>query len=250
MARRVLTPGHMSLLQTKVVVVGGSSGVGLAVAKAAAAAGATVVIASRSAEKVERARQAALPLALEGRTLDVADEAAVQRFFAETGPFDHLVTTPVIFTSRAGLAEQATAEFRTLFDIKFWGQYYAARYAAPFLRPGGSITLSSGQLSHRPVRGSVPRASVNGAVEALGRALAIELAPVRVNTVCAGVIATERWNDIEAGERAASFARIARALPVGRIAVPEDVAHTYLYAMTNRFTTGTTILVEGGAVLV
>jgi NAD(P)-dependent dehydrogenase (short-subunit alcohol dehydrogenase family) len=240
----------MSLKHKKIVVIGGSSGVGLAVAKAAAAEGAAVVIASRSAEKVERACQAAGPLGLEGRVLDVSDEAAVQKFFAAIGPFDHLVTTPVIFTSKARLTDQATAEMRALFDIKFWGQYYAARHAAPFLRAEGSITLSSGQLSHRPVPGSVPRASVNGAVEALGRGLAVELAPVRVNTVCAGVIATERWNHIEEKERAASFARIAATLLVGRIATPEDIAQTYLYAMTNRFTTGTVILVEGGALLV
>ncbi len=240
----------MSLQNKKIVVIGGSSGVGLAVAKAAAAEGAAVVIASRSAEKVGRACAAAAPLALEGRVLDVSDEAAVQAFFAALGPFDHLVTTPVIFTSKARLAEQATAEMRALFDIKFWGQYYAARHAAPFLRPGGSITLSSGQLSHRPVPGSVPRASVNGAVEALGRALAVELAPVRVNTICAGVIATERWHHMEEKEREASFARIAETLLVGRIASAEDIAHTYLYAMTNRYTTGSVILVEGGALLV
>ncbi len=87
-------------------------------------------------------------------------------------------------------------------------------------------------------------------MEALGRALAVELAPVRVNTVCAGVIRTERWNDIEEKERAESFARIAKTLLVGRIASAEDIAHTYLYAMTNRYTTGSVILVEGGALLV
>ena len=240
----------MSLQHKKVVVVGGSSGVGLAVAKAAAAQGASVVIASRSAEKVERARAGAAPLELEGRIIDVTNETQVRDFFAAVGPFDHLVTTPVIFTSRAPIKDQPTEEFRTLFDIKFWGQYFAAKYAAPLLRPGGSITLSSGQLSHRPVVGSVPRASVNGAVEALGRALAVELAPVRVNTICAGVIATERWHHIEEKERLAQFERIAQSLPVGRIATPEDIAQTYLYAMTNRFTTGTVILVEGGALLV
>ncbi len=126
----------MSLQNKKIVVIGGSSGVGLAVAKAAAAEGAAVVIASRSAEKVERACQAAKPLALEGRVLDVSDEAAVQRFFAALGPFDHLVMTPVIFITKALLADQVTAEMRALFDIKFWGQYYAARHAAPFSGPG------------------------------------------------------------------------------------------------------------------
>jgi NAD(P)-dependent dehydrogenase (short-subunit alcohol dehydrogenase family) len=240
----------MSLKNQKVVVIGGSSGVGFAVAKAAAAEGAAVVIASRSADKIEKARQRAGSLALEGRVLDVADEAAVKGFFAALGPFDHLVTTSAIFTARASVQEQTTEEFRTVFEIKFWGQYYAARHAAPFLRPGGSITLSSGQLSHRPTAGSVAKASVNGAVEALGRALAVELAPLRVNTICAGVIATERWQGVEEKERLESFARIAKTLLVGRIATPEDVAHTYLYAMTNRFTTGTVILVEGGALLV
>jgi NAD(P)-dependent dehydrogenase (short-subunit alcohol dehydrogenase family) len=240
----------MSLEKQRVVVIGGSSGVGYAVAKAAAAAGAAVVIASRSAEKIARAVQAAGGANLDGRVLDVTAEDGVKRFFADLGPFDHLVTTPVIFTSRARIQDQPTEEFRTLFDIKFWGQYYAAKHAAPLLRSGGSITFSSGQLSHRPVPGSVPRASVNGAVEALGRALAVELAPLRVNTVCAGVIATERWDHLEAGERAAHFAQVAKSLPVGRIASPADVAHTYLYAMTNQFTTGTVILVEGGALLV
>jgi NAD(P)-dependent dehydrogenase (short-subunit alcohol dehydrogenase family) len=240
----------MPLKNKKVVVIGGSSGIGFAVARAAAAEGAAVVIASRSQDKVDLALEAAGSAAIEGRVLDVTREAAVREFFGALGPFDHLVTTAVIWMPKTRLAEQSTEDFRTIFEVKFWGQYHAARHAAPFLRPGGSITLSSGQLSHRPTVESVPRSSVNGAVETMGRALAVELAPLRVNTVCAGVVATERWQHIEKEKREAEFARIGEKLLVGHIAAAEDIAQSYLYLMSNRFTTGTVLLVEGGALLV
>ena len=139
----------MPLKNKKIVVIGGSSGIGFAVARAAAAEGAAVVIASRSQDKLDLALGKAGSSAIEGKVLDVTRETDVREFFAGLGPFDHLVTTAVIWMPKTRLAQQSTEDFRAIFEVKFWGQYHCAKYAAPFLRPGGSITLSSGQLSHR-----------------------------------------------------------------------------------------------------
>jgi NAD(P)-dependent dehydrogenase (short-subunit alcohol dehydrogenase family) len=237
----------MSLAGKRVVVIGGSSGIGLGIAKAAVAAGAEVIIASRSAERLAKAKTeiGGEVLALE---LDVRDEQQVQAFFETVGPFDHLAT-PGNEGARGPFLEMPLSKARGGFDSKFWGQYMAARYAAPKLRPGGSITLVSGGNSHRPGKHSVAMAAINAAVEGLTRGLAVELAPLRVNCICPGLVETPLWSHFSEEQRRAMYDKAASNLLVGRIGQPADIGQAAVYLMANGYVTGSTISVDGGHLL-
>jgi NAD(P)-dependent dehydrogenase (short-subunit alcohol dehydrogenase family) len=233
-----------SLAGAEVCVVGGSSGIGLALAHAAHAAGAVVVVASRKPERV----RAELP---EARlvTLDVTDGAAVEAAFATLGPLDHLVCTAADGFPR-GILESSVEEATALMDTKFWGQYRCARAAAPLIRPGGSITLTSGIRSRRPLPGSAAFTATNMAVEGLTRALALELAPTRVNAVAPGTVDTPVFGGMPEEKRRRMFDALAERLPAGRIGSPDDIAAAYMSVMLNGFTTGSVVDVDGGALLV
>jgi NAD(P)-dependent dehydrogenase (short-subunit alcohol dehydrogenase family) len=231
----------------RIVIIGGSSGIGLATAKLAVREGASVVVASRSASKLGKAADE-IPGKVETATVDVRDEIGVKRFFDHVGEFDHLAT-PCAEVSGGGFLDLDLLEARKAFDSKFWGQYHAARYAAPGVRPGGSITFFSGSNSQRPLPQSSIRAAVNSAVEGLTRALAVELAPIRVNAVSPGPVDTPLHDHLPKERRDALFEAVAASLPVRRIGKPEEIAHTVLYLMTNGFTTGSTLFVDGGYTL-
>ncbi len=239
----------MSLEGKTVVIVGGSSGIGLASAAAAAAEGARVVIAGRSEERLSAARRSvavAVAAPIEARRLDMTDDASIEAFFGELGPLDHLVIT----ASGAALGrflEIDTADARRFFESKFWGPYAVARRAAPQIRLGGSITFFSGAAGSRASPGFSCGSAINAAVEALSRTLSVELAPVRVNTVSPGLVDTPIWESIVSStERQALFADTAAKLPAGRIGRPADVADAVLFLIRNPYTTGTTLFVDGG----
>jgi NAD(P)-dependent dehydrogenase (short-subunit alcohol dehydrogenase family) len=237
----------MSLAQKRIVIIGGSSGMGLATARLAVAGGAQVVIASRSREKLEKARgQIGGPV--EALTLDAREEAAVQAFFGQVGEFDHL-TTPGSEVQGGPFLSRDTAAVRADFDSKFWGQYLAARYGAPLIRPGGSIVFFAGIYSQRPPAGASVFAAINSAIEGLARALAVELAPIRVNAVSPGLVDTPIYAGIAPDAKERMMQAYAAAAPAGRAARPEEVAQSVLYLMTNSFTTGSTLYVDGGYTL-
>jgi NAD(P)-dependent dehydrogenase (short-subunit alcohol dehydrogenase family) len=233
------------LLDGKVVVViGGTSGIGLATAEQALGAGARVVIASRSAEKLKRASER-LGGRIEARELDVTRESDVRAFFEGLGSLDHLVTS-VGGGAMGRFVDLDPATARGAFDGKFWGQYHAARAAAPRIRAGGSITLFSGIASRKAMPGMAAIAAINGAIEALCRTLAIELAPVRVNVVSPGLVATPAYDRMPAAQRQGMFDAVAAGLPVKRVGAAEDVAQTVRYLLANGYTTGTVVDVDGG----
>jgi NAD(P)-dependent dehydrogenase (short-subunit alcohol dehydrogenase family) len=231
----------------RLVIVGGSSGMGLATAKAATAAGAQVVIAGRSREKLERARRE-IGGDTEALPLDIRDEAAVRAFFERVGEFDHL-TTPGSQAAGGPFLTRDTAEVRADFDSKFWGQYLAAKYGAPHMRPGGSIVLFAGIYSQRPSVGVSGIAAINSAIEGLTRALAVELAPIRVNAMSPGLVDTPIFDDMPKAAKVEMFQHFADAAPVRRVGRPEEVARAVLHLMGNTFTTGTTLFVDGGYIL-
>ncbi len=237
----------MRFEKKKIVVIGGSSGMGFATARMAAAEGAEVVIASRSQEKLQKAR-AQIQGVVEALTVNVTDEASVKAFFDKVGEFDHL-TTPGSEAAMGSFLELDTAKARAAFDSKFWGQYNAARYGAPMIRAGGSITFFAGIWSQRPVPGSSVVTAINSAIEGLGRALAMELAPVRVNTVSPGIIDTPIWSGMPSEMKEAMFKDIADSLPVKRVGRPEEIAQVVLCLMSNGFATGNTLYIDGGATL-
>jgi NAD(P)-dependent dehydrogenase (short-subunit alcohol dehydrogenase family) len=234
----------------RVVIIGGTSGLGFAVAKAAAAEGASVTVASRSRAGVDRA-VSALPAGAEGHVVDIADEGEVRAFFDRIGAFDHLVYTAGEPLMSSTLAETDIENVRKFFGIRYFGALTAAKYGAPHIRPGGSIVLTSGTASTRPLRGTTAVSSVLAAIEGLTRALSVELSPIRVNAVVPGIIRTEMWSGLPEADREAMYNALADTLLVGRrVGEPGDVAETYVYLMRNRHSTGSTITIDGGAVLV
>ena len=226
-----------------VVVIGGLSGIGRAVAEQAAAAGARVIAAGR------RAVPAGFPAALETAQVDVGDAASVARLFDKVGAFDHLVVTagPVIASARlAGLdIDDAIAAF----NVKFFGQLRVAQQAARSINSSGSITLTSGLLARKAVPGGLVKAAMNAATETLGKTLAKELAPLRVNVVSPGMVETGMWGEMSEADRQAMAARAGAAIPVGRVGQPGDLAQAYLMLMQNGFMTGAVIDVDGGGLL-
>ena len=238
----------MTLTGQKVVVIGGSSGMGLATAQAAARAGAKVTIASSDKDRLDRAL-AELPDGCDGVVADTRDEDAVAALFEHVGAFDHLVYTAGDAVAPHPVADVALADARRRLDVRFWGTVAAVKYAIPHLSPTGSISVTSGTVGVRPVPGFALGAAGVGAVEGLARGLAVELAPIRVNVVRAGAVRTPMWEGIPEAQREGMFVAMAKRTLTGAIGEAEQIAATHLYLMTNGFVTGTVITVDGGAVL-
>jgi NAD(P)-dependent dehydrogenase (short-subunit alcohol dehydrogenase family) len=233
----------MQLKGKKVVVVGGSSGIGLSTAELAKLEGADVIIASRSAAKLdpiaERLNAIAIPT-------DVTDDKSVASLFKRSGPVDHVVVTAAQLRS-GPFRTVAMEDVRSTFEGKFWGAWRVARFAE--FRSGGSLTVVSGFLSVRPRPNSAIVSAANAALEGLSRALALELAPLRVNCVSPGIIDTPIRAAMPEEARKEMLAKTAASLPIGRVGLGEDVAHQIVACMTNGFMTGSTIYLDGGALV-
>lgn len=239
----------MTINGKRVVVLGGSSGIGLATAQAAAKQGASLVIASSRKARVDEAL-ATLPTGTAGHALDLTDEQAVKAFFAGLGPFDHLVFTAGETLQLGPLADTDIAAARGFFNVRFWGAYVAAKYGSGNIRPGGSIVFTSGLAGMRPRAGWSLGASVCAAMEGLTRALAVELAPIRVNVVAPGMVKTPLWANMPETDREALYRQTAQKLPVGHVGEVEEIAAAYLYLMQQPFGTGQVVVVDGGGALV
>jgi NAD(P)-dependent dehydrogenase (short-subunit alcohol dehydrogenase family) len=238
------------LLDQRIAIIGGSSGIGFAVAKAAADAGAEVVIGSSSQAKLDGAL-AAFTERVEGWQIDVANEESVHQFFKKVGEVDHVAVTVGASYEPALVVNSDLSESQKPFRIKYWGQFLVAKYAGSCLTSGGSITLTSGILSQSPAKKLAAQASVNAAIEALGRTLAVELSPRRANVVCPGFIDTGKLlADVPADQRAAQLLELKGAgLSVQRVGQPKDVAAAYIFAMENAYVTGQVLIVDGGALI-
>jgi NAD(P)-dependent dehydrogenase (short-subunit alcohol dehydrogenase family) len=233
----------------RVVILGGSSGIGLAVAEQAASQGAKIVIASSNAERVQQAVESVGGNA-QGEALDLSDEQAVEALFTKLGAFDHLVFTAGDSLQLQDLATTDLQQARRAFELRYWAALAAAKYGSKNIRSGGSIVLTTGVAGQRPRKGWVIAASVCGTIEALTRALALELAPIRVNAVSPGIVRTNLWQNMTAAEREQLFESVGNRLPVGRVGEPHDIAQAYLFLMQEGYSTGQTLVVDGGTVLV
>jgi NAD(P)-dependent dehydrogenase (short-subunit alcohol dehydrogenase family) len=242
-------PTEKDFANKRVVIVGGSSGIGLAVAKEAALQGAEVVIVSSNAERVQEAIQS-IGGDVRGQAVDVFDEKAVESFFTNIGAFDHLVFTAGDSLQLQELADTDLKQPRRAFELRYWSALATVKYGSPQIRKGGSIVLTTGVAGQRPHSGWVIAASVCGTIEALTRALAIELAPIRVNAVSPGVVRTNLWQNMSSSEREQLFQSVGKRLPVGRVGEAHDIAQAYLFLMQEGFSTGQTVVVDGGTVLV
>src|SRR5882757_160505 len=237
------------LRNKRVVVLGGSSGIGMAVAEQASTQGARIVIASSNPERVQSAVEK-LEGNAQGHTLDLTDESAVENFFAKLGAFDHLVFTAGDSLHLHDLATTDLKQARRAFELRYWSALAAVKYGSKDIRKGGSIVLTTGVAGQRPHKGWVVAASVCGTIEALTRALALELAPIRVNAVSPGVVRTNLWQNMTAPERERLYESVGNSLPVGRVGEAHDIAQAYLFLMQEEFSTGQTVVVDGGTVLV
>jgi len=229
----------------KILIVGGSSGIGAATAQAFAQLGANVTIASRSQAKLDLVAKE-IGSDVSTAVLDTTNEVEVDDFFASAGKFDHVVVTAAQ-TPGGPIRQLALADAYAAMNSKFWGAYRVARAAK--IVEGGSLTLISGFLSVRPSTTSVLQGAINAALEALSRGLALELSPVRVNTVSPGLIATPLWSKLADDARQAMFDGAAARLPARRIGQPEDIANAIVYLATTPYATGSTVLVDGGGAI-
>ncbi|MCA8024724.1 SDR family oxidoreductase [Burkholderia cepacia] len=235
----------MKLNDQRVLVIGGSSGIGEATARAFAEAGATVTIASREAAKLAASKDR-IGYGVSTGVMDITDDASVRAFLDSAGEFDHVVVSAAQ-TATGPVRGLALDDAYAAMDSKFWGAYRIAR--AVRIRQGGSLTFVSGFLSVRPSKNSVLQGAINAALESLARGLALELAPVRVNTVSPGLIATPLWSKIDAEARDRMYEGAAARLPAGRVGQPEDVANAVLYLASTPYATGSTVLVDGGGAI-
>ncbi|MDQ0220198.1 SDR family oxidoreductase [Peribacillus cavernae] len=231
----------MSLKGKRVVIIGGTSGIGLSTARAFLDQSAQVIIASRSAAKLSAAKKA-LGDQVDIFELDFRNEEMVADVFNKIGKFDHLVITAGEITT-GRFSDLPISDAKESFENKFWGQYITVRAAVPYLNNASSITMTSGGYA----KGATTLEAVNSAVEGLVRGLAVDLAPVRVNVVSPGMVDTPLFSGMPEELRQESFSKAAQHLPVGRVGKPEDIAQSYVYLAENGFTTGTVVTINGGA---
>jgi NAD(P)-dependent dehydrogenase (short-subunit alcohol dehydrogenase family) len=234
----------------RVVIVGGTSGMGLGAARAAADAGAEVVVAGR--------RPVAERTAIESRAgqftqavVDVGDEASVRALFETLDEVDHVfVTATPPLASQSAFLDQDLAGARDFMNGKFFGSLAVARHAAPRMRGDGSITFLTGAAVVRARAGLSTVVATFAAVEALARALAVDLGPLRVNTIRPGVVDSDMWSFLDPTARQELRRKVRQTFPVHRIGTIDDIGHAAVFLMTNPYVTGTVLEVTGGEQLV
>ncbi|MEV6349909.1 SDR family oxidoreductase [Actinoplanes sp. NPDC051851] len=228
-----------------ILIVGGTSGIGLATARRLAATGADVHVASRDAAKV--AAIAATDPELVAHRLDGGDGPAVAELGARLAPLDALIVTLAGAEGSGTLAELDLDSLRRAFEAKYWPTLIVLKNALPHLAERASITLVGAVSAHAFLAGVAGIGSLNAAVEGLVRPLAAELAPRRVNAVSPGLVDTPWWNGLSAGEREAWFSAAAEALPVGHVSTADEIAEAVVLAATSTSMTEAVLNVDGGA---
>nr|WP_319394568.1 SDR family oxidoreductase [uncultured Desulfobacter sp.] len=229
-----------SLQNKRILIVGGSSGVGLAVATQACKAGAKVIIASRNAAEKYNTLVGAVGCDIETYSFDVTFEDETDNALKQIGHIDHLVITTRPDITPALFVKTDIRAAKQAFETKFWGQYQLIQKAQQYLGQNGSIVMTTGIAGEKIFKNFSTMIMINSATEAFCRSLAVELAPVRVNVVSPGFVAP-KMPEVE---------KYAEQFPLGHIASPEDVAEAYVYLMASPYTTGTTVVIDGGARLV
>ncbi len=234
-----------SLRDQRVVIIGASSGIGLATAKLLSRAGAELILANRNVEALQEVTKD-LPGETRTYRVDVTVEEDVKGLFEKIEAFDHLVV-PAAGAAWGALADSPTESTRALVDSKFWGQYFSVKYGTRQISKTGSITLFSGTVSQKPLPGTSAYAAVGSAIEASARVWALEYAPIRINTVVPGIIDTPLWEGLMGKDAAVvTLEQTANILPVQRVGTAKDVAKAVVFLIDNSFVNGTTIVVDGG----
>lgn len=231
--------------QEKVVVIGGSSGMGLASAKRLAVEGYQVVISARSSERIAQTLKT-LAAECTGFVLDYADRAKIKAFFHAVGPFDHLVLAGAGPAAWGAFDELDPAALEGAFASKFWGYFHCLRAALPNIREDGSVTLITGAASRTAIPGTSGLAAINGAIERMGITLAKERAPLRVNVLSPGLVDTPAYDWMPPDQKQKMLQDTAAGLPLRRVGQPDDVAEAVHFLVRERYITGSVLDVDGG----
>ena len=231
----------MTVHDHRIVIVGGTSGIGLATAKLFANQGASVTVIGRDAAKLEEAVQT-IGGDVNGEAADASDRRNMEAVFGRLRSFDHLVLAASGGGGAGPFAELDVELLRRGFEAKFWVQWNTAQAALPFLARDGSITFVTAASSRLANPGTSGLAAINGALERRVPTLARELTPRRINAVSPGVIETAWW----VGKPAGMFESASERAPLGRAGQPEEVADAIAFVVRNRFVTGIVLGVDGG----
>lgn len=215
----------------KALIIGGTSGIGRAVTEAFSNHGIEVEAVSRSTG------------------FDISDSSAVKAYFQALGSVDHVVVTAGSQAPSGTLTALELDQAKAAFNTKFWGSIALVQAAAPYIRAGGTITLTSGFLARRTIPGTFVKTAMNAALEASVKVFARELAPIRVNVISPGLTATKAYAAMSDEAREQMYAKAAASLPAGRIAQPQDLAAGYLFVVANPSVTGAVIDIDGGALI-
>lgn len=235
----------MDVNGSRVVVMGGGSGIGEATAALFAGQGAEVVITGRNLDKLEKAA-AGMPGKVSARAVDAASREQLDAFFAELGEFDHLVLSVSSSLGGGEFASLDLEQLRQAFEGKFWAHLNALQAALPKLRKTGSVLFITAASAQAALAGTAGLAALNGALEKAVPPLATELAPLRVNAVSPGLVDTPWWSHVPEEQRQALFQTIAETLPVRRVGQPDQIAEAIYLLATNPYITGTVLEVAGG----
>lgn len=234
--------------KARVFIVGGTTGMGLACAAALCERGMEVIIGGRSTSRLQRAVES-LPAGALAQPIDMTDPDSVQRAVQELSRLDHVILAASGSVAWGPVTEVSAEDLERAMQVKVVGYWRVLRAVLPILHERGSITLFSGAASRKAMRGTAALAAVNGAINRMARTLAIELAPIRVNTVSPGLIETSAYDGMPADARRAMFDAAAQSIPVARIGTAPEVAQAALMLTTNAYATGALLDIDGGTQL-
>ena len=232
-----------SLKDKTVLVIGRGSGIALAITQAARAQGARVIVAGRSPQGLTEAYKHDPGVTVE--TVDLTDDDTINALAERVGNLDHIVTTASA-RARGLIGELERDAIRVSFDTKVIGPLMLARAFRERINAGGSILIFSGIAAFKIEAGTLAVAITNGAADTLTRSLAVELAPIRVNAICPGVIDTGAWDGLGEERKNKLFAELTERNPAGRIGTAVEIADAAMLTLTNGFMTGVTLYVDGG----
>ena len=235
----------MILKDQKVVIMGGTSGIGLATAKIIANKGAKIFITGRDQDKLKQAILQ-LPKTSEGLIVDATSSNDLNNFYKNLGIFDHLVLSLSGKSGGGPFANLNINQLKQGFESKFFAYFMAAQSGLNTISKNGSIIFITASSARTSYPGTSGLAAINGALESMVPTLALELKPIRVNAVSPGIIETPWWNMWPKEQRQDVFNRISTSTPTGRVGQPEDIAHAIVFLLENTFMTGTVIECDGG----
>ena len=232
----------MVLQNKKIIVAGGTSGIGLATALLFQEVGTSVTVTGRNPEKLEAAKQKGLQTA----QVDSSNITDLEDFFKSIGNIDHLVIALGSSKGVGNFNDLSLNDIREGFEEKYWSQLNTLKNALPYVNKKGSITLVTAITGSAKMPGTSGIGSINGALEIYVPILAKELKPIRINAASPGVVDTPWWDFLPGDVKKQTFDDFASQITVGRVAQPGDIAKTILFLTENEYMTGKIIPCDGG----